>query len=112
MKDDLFEAIEADEWNMRNQIIGSYRKQFAKLTDKQLHDYIVCLKRERLNDVVKHGKFPAWDLARDYYTLDKAYSAKMRTALINVTAFYIFAEQYARNMELEDIKAQAAMEEF
>jgi len=53
-----------------------------------------------------------WDLARDYYTLDKAYSAKMRTALINVTAFYIFAEQYARNMELEDIKAQAAMEEF
>lgn len=67
-------------------VVNNYYKDDGK----QLIEDILKNDRAHLNNIVRDNKFPAWDIAKKIQKNNYQMTAKQKTALENVYAFYIF----------------------
>lgn len=74
---------------IREQLIAQIRLKLRFKTDDELLDLILYQDKDSLNNQIKDGDFPAWDIAYRLKTNGWEISPKQKKALINTLTYYL-----------------------
>lgn len=75
--------------DFKEQAIAQIRLRLRYKSDEELLDLVLHQDKEALNNQVKDGNFPAWDIAYRLKTNGWELSKKQKTSLINVLTYYL-----------------------
>lgn len=74
---------------IREQLIAQIRLKLRFKTDDELLNLILRQDKQALNNQIKDGDFPAWDIAYRLKTNGWEISPKQKKALINTLTYYL-----------------------
>ena len=78
-----------DTKQVKEQLIAKIRLKLRVISDEELLKLIVSLDKNKLNNQIKGGTFPAWDIAYRLHSNSWSMSAKQRKGLVNVLTYYL-----------------------